>query len=75
MTTSINIQELLKNFGEEGKIVGFKNKFYTLWEYKITKNNATGEYAFDAYYIKNLGIENATQTAYNLVCFRRLIVV
>lgn len=64
MTTSINIQELLNNFGEEGKIVGFKNKFYTLWEYKITKNNATGEYAFDAYYIKNLGIENRLEGLY-----------
>lgn len=65
MTTSINIQELLKNFGEEGKIVGFKNKFYTLWEYKITKNGATGEYAFDAYYIKNLGIENRLEGLYH----------
>ena len=58
MTTSINIQELLKNFGAEGKIVGFKNKFYTLWEYKITQNQVSGEYAFDAYFIKNLGLEN-----------------
>ncbi len=58
MTTSINIQELLKNFGEEGKIVGFKNKYYTLWEYKITQNHISGEYAFDAYFIKNLGLEN-----------------
>lgn len=58
MTTSINIQELLKNFGAEGKIVGFKNKFYTLWEYKITQNQVSGEYVFDAYFIKNLGLEN-----------------
>lgn len=64
MTTSINIQELLKNFGEEGKIIGFKNKFYTLWEYKITKNSATEEYAFDAYYIKNLGLENRLEGIY-----------
>lgn len=64
MTNSINIQELLKNFGEEGKIVGFKNKFYTLWEYKITKNSETGEYSFDGYFIKNLGSENRLEGIY-----------
>lgn len=58
MNTSINVKELLNNYGESGQIVGFANKFYTLWEYKITLNNVTNDYVFDAYFIKNLGTEN-----------------
>ena len=58
MTYSIDLANILENFGNEGKIVGFANKYFTLWTYKITKNEANGELTFDAYFVKNLGNTN-----------------
>lgn len=58
MTHAINLESIVKNFGSEGKIVGFANKYYTLWTYKITENAANHELSFDAYFVKNLGKKN-----------------
>jgi hypothetical protein len=58
MTYSIDLASISKKFGNEGNIIGFANKFYTLWSYKITENIETHELAFDAYFIKNIGLVN-----------------
>ena len=43
MTYSIDLASIAKNFGTEGNIIGYANKFYTLWSYKITENVETHE--------------------------------
>ena len=58
MTYSIDLVSIAKNFGNEGNIIGYANKFYTLWSYKITGNVETHELTFDAYFIKNIGLVN-----------------
>ena len=58
MTYSIDLASIAKNFGNEGNIIGYANKFYTLWSYKITENVETHELTFDVYFIKNIGLVN-----------------
>jgi len=64
MTYSIDLATIAKNFGNEGNIIGYANKFYTLWSYKITENVETHELTFDAYFIKNLGLVNRFAAIY-----------
>jgi hypothetical protein len=65
MTASnINLASIVENFGENGHIVGFANKYYTLWSYQITRNEATNALTFDAYFIKNLGEHNRFDGVY-----------
>lgn len=64
MTYTIDIAAIENEFGNTGHIVGFANKFYTLWRYEITHNEANGELVFDAYFIKNIGSNNPYEGAY-----------
>lgn len=58
MTNNINLEKLLNEFGAQGNIIGFANKFYTLWSYAIIENIDTHKLSFDAYFIKNIGATN-----------------
>ena len=64
MTYTTNLEKLSYEFGNTGYIIGFANKFFTLWNYSITRNEATGELTFDAYFVKNIGKENPYEGAY-----------
>ena len=64
MTYTTNLEHLSAEFGNSGYIIGFANKFFTLWNYSITLNEATGELTFDAYFVKNIGKENPYKDAY-----------
>ena len=64
MTYTIDLANISKNFGNEGNIIGYANKFYTLWSYKITENVETHELVFDAFFIKNIGLVNRFANIY-----------
>ena len=64
MTYTTNLNQLANDFGNNGYIIGFAKKFFTLWSYSITRNEATGELVFDAYFVKNVGKENPYEGAY-----------
>lgn len=40
MTYTTNLQQLSKEFGTNGHIVGFAKHYLTLWNYSITTNEA-----------------------------------
>jgi len=58
MTHSIDIAALLSEFGPEGRIIGFANKYYTLWTYKIVEDENNHTLHFNAFFNHNLGLNN-----------------
>lgn len=57
-SVSIDLENLRSQFGNEGKIVGFANKFYTIWTYQIIEDAENGKLCFEAYFNHNLGANN-----------------
>ena len=57
-SSSFDLVDLLNNFGSEGFIVGFANKFFTLWSYQIVEDLENHQLALNAYFVHNLGAKN-----------------
>lgn len=58
MNYSIDLKKLRSEFGDEGHIVGFANKYFTMWTYKIVEDVESQEITFDAYFNHNIGAKN-----------------
>lgn len=57
-SSSFDLADLLNNFGSDGFIVGFANKFFTLWSYQIVEDLENHQLTLNAYFVRNLGANN-----------------